>query len=198
MRSLLLHRVICILTMPVLFFSAEYAGAEGPSISLEQLWGLVLVDHGQGYVNAHNGMVLAEGDRLLTMEFSGGVVVHKGECVIRLIENSVLALDSGDVCERKEAAFRRAGPYYAAAIGIVKPKTATDVESPTEKKDVEDIPEKQVVREESPKPEVAKESSRAEGAGISKRAIAIGVGVAAALAAMGGGGGGGNSSTPQH
>ncbi len=196
MNFLQLRNVVCLLVAQVLFFSTQYVAAEGPLISLERSWGLVLVDQGQGYESAHDGMFLSQSDRLLTMESSGGIVVSEGGCVIKLVENSVLALDSIGGCEEKEAAFRPAGPYYAAAIGIVKPKTTSDVEPSPEKAAAENsTPIAPVVQKASAEPVVENKNSSG---GISKRTIAIGAGVAALLAAVGGGGGGGSSSTPQH
>jgi len=191
MRSLPLYKIARALLAPVLIFSTGYAAAKEPSGFLEQSWGLVLVDQGQGYVNAHNGMDLADGDRLLTMESSGGVVVYEGGCAIQLVENSVLALNN-ERCERDEVAFKSVGPYFAAAIGIVTPKTATDANSSPEKAVAKDASEP--AQELSTKPMAAENS----GLGISKQTIAIGAGVAALLAAVAGGGGGGSSSTPQH
>lgn len=91
---------------------------------------------------------------------------------------------------------------WAAAIGVIKPKTDETVVKPPQTsvpattapaEPVKKAPDKSV----RVTPDKNKQAAAAKG--MSSKAILIGAGVAAALAAIGGGGGGGgSSSTPQH
>jgi len=168
--------------------------------TLEHLQGMIMIDRGDGYAIANTGDVIHPGDRVLVMEGSAGRVVD-GDCVLHLGDNSLHTVGNQYPCRESGHSVKYIGPLYAAAIGIVKPKTRTEeIEKPPEPS-TPDATTTSDTTGEGKVVEQAPDNKTKQGAtakGLSPRAIAIGAGIAAALAAIGGGGGGGNASTPDH
>jgi len=189
-------RFNCLLAILLGLISTTEVRAQAVVATLEQLHGMIMIDRGDGYAAANAGDAVYVGDRILVMEESAGSVIN-GSCALRLRNNSLYIVGQQDACQAENISKRQAGPLYAAAIGIVKPKTETEeIEKPPQSSQPETTAPDQTVRQTP----AAETTSAATAKGISPKAIAIGAGIAAALAALGGGGGGGggNTSTPDH
>lgn len=74
--------------------------AESPFLTLSQIEGIVLVNQGKQFARAHNGMILREGDRVLTMKESQ-VALRSEEygCASRLSENRLFTIPENLDCE---------------------------------------------------------------------------------------------------
>ena len=179
---------------------ASIARADSLIAELEQVQGTIMIDHGDGYAIANAGDDVRPGDRILVLENSRGKLVN-GDCVLNLSDNSIHTIRQQSLCQVSGRTVKYIGPLYAAAIGIVKPETKPEeIEKPPQAATPDaaattDTDEQEKVVEQTPK-DTTKSGVAAKG--LSPKAIAIGAGIAAALAAIGGGGGGGNASTPAH
>lgn len=189
-------RFNCLAVILAVLISPMGVWAQADVATLGHLHGVVMINHGDGYAIAKDGDVIHTGDHILVMEESA-VRVASGHCILHLSENSLRIIGPQGVCETEHLADRHVGPLYAAAIGVIKPKTEPEpeeIEKPPEAPPPGTATPDKVVK----KTPDEKTKSAATAGGISSRAIMIGAGVAAALAALGGGGGGGNASTPDH
>lgn len=84
----------------VAFAAATASAAEDKIVlaALGDVTGKVLVNKGQGFVSARQGMEVRSGDRVLALGDSAAKVVYKTGCVTDLKENQVLAIGSSG-CE---------------------------------------------------------------------------------------------------
>lgn len=186
----------CSLALCTSLFSVTDVSAGVMVATLKELQGVIMINRGDGFAIANSGDALNAGDRIMVMEESSASVANE-RCVILLEGNSVYIIEQQDPCLSDRHSSRYTGTLYAAAIGIIKPKTKTEeIEKPPVSSTSDTAVSDKVVKQT---PE-EKTKSEATAKGLSPRAIAIGAGVAAALAALGGGGGGGggNASTPDH
>jgi len=197
MRNTILN-TSCLLAFSAGLLSFAVGYAATPVATLEKTLGMVMVDHGDGFAIATSGDVVGEGDRIMVMEDSSGDLVS-GHCIAHLKSHSRNIIGSRGACRDNllsaEYPGKFTGTLYAAAIGVVKPKTKTeDIEKPPVDTSTETAEPDQVAKQttdDETKPDATQPK-------VSPRAIMIGVGVAAALALIGGGGGGGNAATPDH
>lgn len=96
-------------------FSAQ---AEIPIVTLSQIEGVVLVNQGNQFVRAYNGMSLSEGDRILTMKESQ--VALRSEvygCSSSMQGNALLTVTEDLSCETLTR--QEAEPLRYAAVGDV-------------------------------------------------------------------------------
>ncbi|KFI22574.1 hypothetical protein [Nitrosococcus oceani] len=76
------------------------AQAEPSFLTLSQVEGIVLVNQDKQFARAHNGMVLREGDRVVTMKESQVALrSEQHDCGTFLQENSLLTVPSNLNCE---------------------------------------------------------------------------------------------------
>lgn len=183
--------------------------AATPVAVLDHVQGTVMIDRGDGFAIARDGDVVYQGDRVLVMQASTGKLIND-RCSLQLDSNSLHTLRDQEPCQDDGHVVRPLGPLYAAAIGVIKPKSEPEEPEPEEieKPPTASQPDTtQSTTSEQPGETAAMpppsggetETASASAKRPSSNAILIGVGVAAALAAIGGGGGGsGNASTPDH
>ena len=88
--------------------------------------GVVVVNQGERFTQAHRGLVLQKGARVFVMEGAHAELAYEGRCRLRLESNSFLVVGDADECATGHVQVRSFGPHYAAAIGLDNPETATD------------------------------------------------------------------------
>lgn len=186
----------CSLALYTSLFSVTDVSAGAMAATLKESQGVIMINRGDGFAIANSGDALYIGDRIMVMEESSASVANE-RCVIRLESNSVYIIEQQDPCLSDRHSARYTGTLYAAAIGVIKPKTRTEE---IEKPPTSSTSDTTVSDKDAKQPSEEKTTSGTAAKGLSPRAIAIGAGIAAALAALGGGGGGGggNASTPDH
>lgn len=96
-------------------FSAQ---AEIPIVTLSQIEGVVLVNQGNQFARAHNGMSLSEGDRILTMKESQVALRSESYgCSSFMQENALLTITEDLNCETLTR--QETEPLRYAAVGDV-------------------------------------------------------------------------------
>ena len=196
-NSILSTSCLLALSAGLLSFAAGYAAA--PVATLRDIQGMVMVDHGNGFAMAISGDGVGVGDSILVMENSSGVLAN-GQCIAHLGGQTRYFVGSRGACRDDLASNAYPGKFtgtlYAAAIGVVKPKTKTeDIEKPPVDTSTETAEPDQGATQTTEEQTGTEKKAHPK---VSSQAIMIGAGVAAALALIGGGGGGGNAATTNH
>jgi hypothetical protein len=83
--------------------------------SLVQINGTALVNQGEQYTTAREGMTLRTGDRVMVMEGGSAVLKFADGCTHPVDDNRVLTVGSAESCSSGTLAQDAVGPYYAAA-----------------------------------------------------------------------------------
>jgi hypothetical protein len=95
--------------------------------TLAQVSGKVMVNKGKGFVTAKSGMVLADNDRLITLDESSAAVVFADGCLNTVKANSALAISKALGCKAQAASVNapmtKAAPIRYAAVGDTPPVT---------------------------------------------------------------------------
>ena len=99
------------------------AGAGEQFASLARIEGSVLINQGEQYISAREGMGLKTGDRLMVMSGGSVVISYDDGCKYTLGENRVLTIGKSTACSG-EAGTQHVGPSYAA-IGSPAPAAAS-------------------------------------------------------------------------
>ena len=68
--------------------------------SLGEVSGKVMINQGKGYVAAHSGMAVREGDRVIALEGAGAQIVYQDGCVTNLKERKLLPVSAGGCANR--------------------------------------------------------------------------------------------------
>ena len=188
----------CLIVLGAGLLSYTIGFAATPVATLAKTQGMVMIDRGDGFAIAASGDGVVEGDQILVMENSSGELVS-GDCKVNLSSNARYHVGSQGAyqtgCHSDAFSGVSTGTLYAAAIGVVKPRTkADDIEKPPADTGTEttDSTEPDQVANQTPDSQSAPDEAHPK---ISSQAIIIGAGVAAALALIAGGG---NSSTTSH
>ena len=95
--------------------------AAEPYASLRTAEGTVMVNQGERYVTATEGMVLSPGDRIMVMAGSKAVVRFGDGCSLPLGANVVTSIPAQSTCAGGVADVRQYGPSYAQALGDTPP-----------------------------------------------------------------------------
>ncbi len=109
-----------------LLFATAAQAQEARVATMSQVEGVVVVNQGERFVQAHRGLVLEKGARVFVMEGAHAELAYQGRCRLRLESNSFLIVGDADECATGHVQVRSFGPHYAAAIGLDAPQTATD------------------------------------------------------------------------
>jgi len=89
-------------------------GNESAGTELARIKGIVLVNQGQQYTTASEGLQLSSGDRLMTMDGGEATLVFKKDgCEYKLESNRILKIAAQSPCSTEQLAVVR-GPTYAA------------------------------------------------------------------------------------
>ncbi len=83
--------------------------------SLVQINGTALVDQGEQYTTAKEGMSLRTGDRVMVMEGGSAILKFADGCSYPVGDNRILTVGAADSCTSGALAQDSVGPYYAAA-----------------------------------------------------------------------------------
>jgi len=96
---------------------ADVSALEAPAAILKRIEGSVLVNKGETYRSAVEGMDLHVGDRIMIMENANAVLVYEDGCVAEFKQNQILIVRSRSTCDGGMAYTRTKGPLYAAPLG---------------------------------------------------------------------------------
>lgn len=121
------------LALALAAFCAGAFAAQQPFATLGHIDGTVMVNQGERYVTATEGMALSPGDRVMVMAASKADVVFSGDhCSLPLGANVVTSIPAQSTCAGGVADVRKYGPSYAQALGDTPPPP------PPEKSDDDD------------------------------------------------------------
>lgn len=98
------------------------ASASEPAGTLSQADGFTVVSKGAKYVEAHEGMALKEGDRIMVMEGGSAVITFADGCQYTLSENELLTIGATSTCASNATGSYKIDPYSAVSQD---PGTAT-------------------------------------------------------------------------
>lgn len=87
------------------------AGAENKGTVLASLQAPVMVNQGDSYRAASEGMTLSAGDRLMVMNGGAASVAYPNGCVLEVGANEMVRIDTGEACATSAAT---AGTYQQA------------------------------------------------------------------------------------
>ncbi len=105
-----------LLAVGALFASIGSVAAGESFAALDRIDGSVLVNQGEQYVSAREGMGLKTGDRLMVMSGASVVISYADGCRYNVGENRVLTIGEASICG-SEANNQHVGPSYAAIGG---------------------------------------------------------------------------------
>ena len=101
------------------------AGAAEPAALLQQPQGKVFVSQGSAMVPVREGMAVAAGSRVVSLEGSQVNVTYADGCVLALPANSMLVLGQTRKCAQDLAAIRAVDGFQAERIGQVPQQPRT-------------------------------------------------------------------------
>jgi hypothetical protein len=99
------------------FLALTPASADRAAARLKQIQGTVMVNQGESYRAAPEGLGLKVGDRLMVMEGSSMVLVYADGCVAEFKENQIVAIEAVSTCEGGTATVQSTSPLYVDAMG---------------------------------------------------------------------------------
>lgn len=91
--------------------------AAGETVQLRQMEGSVLVNQGELFRSATEGMSLQVGDRVMVMEGGAMVLVYPDGCRSDFKDNQIITIESVSPCEGGTAQYQAMGPLYAEPMG---------------------------------------------------------------------------------
>lgn len=96
----------------VLGASVAFAQTDKPESDAElvEIEGSVLVNQGEQFVPASEGIRLKEGDRVMAMSESGALIKYDDGCDVRVEPDTVVTLDEGSPCAGWLLGVERAAP----------------------------------------------------------------------------------------
>ncbi len=100
-----------------LFGTSVVIAAETSAAQLKQIEGSVLVNKGESYRTAVEGMPLQIGDRVMIMDASSTTLVYSDGCVAEFKENQIITVEALSTCEGGAAASVSKSPLYANPMG---------------------------------------------------------------------------------
>jgi hypothetical protein len=106
-----------VFALAVLAGMAAGVSAADPAavVELRQIRGTVLVNQGNSYVTAQEGMRLNLGDQVMVMEGSHAVVSYGSDgCAYNAGQNTILRVRSQSACAVEQGSIRSYGPNYSA------------------------------------------------------------------------------------
>ncbi len=96
---------------------SDLAAVEAPAAILKRIEGSVLVNKGETYRSALEGMDLHVGDRIMLMEKAHAVLVYEDGCVAEFKQNQIITVRERSTCDGGMAFTRSKGPLYAEPLG---------------------------------------------------------------------------------
>lgn len=93
--------------------AATSAPAREPVAQLKRIQGSVLVNTGDSYQSASEGMALYLGDRVMSLDKSSMVLVYSDGCVAEFEENQIISVADVSTCESGAAYVERKWPQEA-------------------------------------------------------------------------------------
>jgi len=90
--------------------------SEPLAAALDRIEGSALVNQGEQYVSAREGMSVKTGDRLMVMSGGSVVISYSDGCRYTLGENRILTIGTSSACSGEQN-NQRVGPSYAAIGG---------------------------------------------------------------------------------
>ncbi len=100
-----------------LFSASAVVAAESPAAELKRIQGSVLVNKGEAYRTAVEGMPLQRGDRVMIMDASSMTMVYSDGCIAEFKENQIITVEEVSTCEGGTAASVSKSPLYADPMG---------------------------------------------------------------------------------
>ena len=94
---------------------STFAGPD--AVQLKQIQGSVMVNQGEVYRTATEGMALKVGDRVMVMEGGSMVVIYPDGCVADFKDNQIITIEPVSTCEGGTAQYQAKGPLYADPMG---------------------------------------------------------------------------------
>jgi hypothetical protein len=92
---------------------------------LKRIDGSVLVNKGQNYRTAMEGMPLQVGDRVMIMDGSTAIITYWDGCVAEFKQNQIITIEEVSTCEGGSAASISKSPMYAEPMGGSLPLAGT-------------------------------------------------------------------------
>lgn len=92
--------------------ASSSAFAAESQTSLSKINGEVMVNQGQSYINAQEGMQLNTGDQLMVMEGGQATIEYADGCMHKLESNAVFRVSEQSACVANVAAAPQQGPQY--------------------------------------------------------------------------------------
>jgi hypothetical protein len=96
---------------------AGQAHASDPLATLVRIDGTVMVNQGEQFRTATQGMQLVPGDRVMAMSGSDAVLVFAPDCEVPVAANSIVTIPEGSPCEGAAMTTQAASPMLAQAVG---------------------------------------------------------------------------------
>jgi len=100
-----------------LFGFSTLATAASPAAELRKIEGSVLVNKGESYRTALEGMPLQVGNRLMVMDGSSMVLVYEDGCIADFAANQIVTVEAVSTCEGGSSTFVKRSPLYADPMG---------------------------------------------------------------------------------
>lgn len=100
-----------------LVVASPLVAVEPPAGVLKRMEGSVLVNKGETYRSALEGMRLHVGDRIMIMDGASAVVVYSDGCVAEFKQNQIITLREQSTCDGGMAFTRNQSVLYAAPLG---------------------------------------------------------------------------------
>ena len=139
------NTIACLLAATVAGFGAAASADEGQTV-LRAVSSPVMINQGERYVPAEEGMIVLPGDQIMAMQGGAAQVQYANGCVHAMASNEVYRVVNEDACSMPaDAAVNQAaatpppggggggagllGPLFAAAVGIGIMVEATDSDS---------------------------------------------------------------------
>jgi hypothetical protein len=101
----------------VALLMASQAGAAQPHATLAGIDGTVMVNQGEQFRTAADGMSLKAGDRVMIMTGGSATLSFDADCVIPLESNSIVTVPEGSPCAGATVQTQATSPMFAQAVG---------------------------------------------------------------------------------
>jgi len=109
-KKLSVLAAVCALTA-----SIGVAQAAEDSAVLQQVRGTVLVNQGESYLTASEGMTVRVGDQLMVMEQGSAILTYADGCAIPVTQDAVVTVEPATVsCSNRQAASQSVTTKYTA------------------------------------------------------------------------------------
>jgi len=127
-----MKKPVNLLFFTFLVFVSSHAFAAAPSAVVNHIKGVIMINTGENYIPARNGVRLKDGDQLMVLEGATATVIQRNGCKTHLVENTFVEIKDLSQCFTQAITIKSQGPVFAAALGAME----MDVEQTDQKTSV--------------------------------------------------------------